>query len=389
VTLDELYDFVYEHVVNETPKQTPGKWSYKQQGEIIIARNPRPIVKRVDLPSELQQSIKDSRPWVREGAARELDRLLRGSDLGLAMAAYDALKRLTKDDSRRVSTAANESLAAYAAKQRARAESGAEKQQLAIRREITGHTATDESRTGQLVPERARTEQRSAPLTEALAEEAGGVVDRAPAVSRAIWWPMLLSIIGWGVGYSLGTALLGPYTGPDGWALTGAIGGLTTGLALWQIEPVLRRQQVLIVAGGWGLLGIIAWAIAGSIAEPILDATDWAATDPSGWYVGTVIGWFVGWAIFAVTAGLVLSRIELSTYRQQTLTIVGGWFIAGIIGWLAPQTIAGTIEAFASRISPDEQWTVAEIINHIIAWISAGGIGGGVMFWQLERDRLR
>lgn len=40
VGLDELYDYVYERVVEETPKQTPGKWSYKQHGEFVIARNP-------------------------------------------------------------------------------------------------------------------------------------------------------------------------------------------------------------------------------------------------------------------------------------------------------------------------------------------------------------
>lgn len=42
VTLDELYDYVYAQVVAKTPKQTPGKWSYKQQGDIVIAKNPRP-----------------------------------------------------------------------------------------------------------------------------------------------------------------------------------------------------------------------------------------------------------------------------------------------------------------------------------------------------------
>ena len=42
ITLDELYDYVYGQVVTKTPKQTPGKWSYKQQGDLVIARNPRP-----------------------------------------------------------------------------------------------------------------------------------------------------------------------------------------------------------------------------------------------------------------------------------------------------------------------------------------------------------
>ncbi len=122
VTLDELYDYVYEHVVQETPRQTPGKWSYKQQGDIVIAQNPHPIVKQAVLPSEIQQSIDDSRPWVREGVIDELDRLLNGHNLALAQAAQAALKRLAEDDSRKVSAAAAQSLQAYDARVQAEAE---------------------------------------------------------------------------------------------------------------------------------------------------------------------------------------------------------------------------------------------------------------------------
>jgi len=46
ITVDELYDFAHENVSDSASKQTPGKWSYKQQGEIIIAKNPC-----VDLPA--------------------------------------------------------------------------------------------------------------------------------------------------------------------------------------------------------------------------------------------------------------------------------------------------------------------------------------------------
>jgi hypothetical protein len=42
ITLEELYDYIYSHVVKQTPKQTPRKWSYNQEGEFIIARNPKP-----------------------------------------------------------------------------------------------------------------------------------------------------------------------------------------------------------------------------------------------------------------------------------------------------------------------------------------------------------
>jgi hypothetical protein len=103
ITLDELYDYVYEQVVNKTPKQTPGKSSYKQQGEFVIARNPRPVVKPVELPAELRQAIESPFAGMREGVVRELERLLYGSHPGLTLAAFDALRRLAEDDSRRVS----------------------------------------------------------------------------------------------------------------------------------------------------------------------------------------------------------------------------------------------------------------------------------------------
>src|SRR5438045_3250879 len=53
ITLDEIYDYVYDKVVNVTPKQTPGKWSYKQQGEIVLAQNPQPVAKPAALPDDL------------------------------------------------------------------------------------------------------------------------------------------------------------------------------------------------------------------------------------------------------------------------------------------------------------------------------------------------
>jgi outer membrane protein assembly factor BamD (BamD/ComL family) len=40
ITVDELYDYTYEQVIRQTPKQTPGKWSYKEQGEIVLSRAP-------------------------------------------------------------------------------------------------------------------------------------------------------------------------------------------------------------------------------------------------------------------------------------------------------------------------------------------------------------
>lgn len=40
ISLDELYDYVYEKTTLATPKQIPQKWSYHQQGSLIVAKNP-------------------------------------------------------------------------------------------------------------------------------------------------------------------------------------------------------------------------------------------------------------------------------------------------------------------------------------------------------------
>ncbi len=39
ISIDELYEYVHDKVIESRNKQTPGKWSYKQQGEIIVAKS--------------------------------------------------------------------------------------------------------------------------------------------------------------------------------------------------------------------------------------------------------------------------------------------------------------------------------------------------------------
>jgi hypothetical protein len=111
ITIDELYDYVYEHVLNDTPKQTPGKWAFGQQGEIVIAQNAS--ASRVKLPPEIEEAVRSTLPSVRLEAVRELDIILRGRHAGRSNAAREVLKRLAEDDSRRVAAAAVEMLKAF------------------------------------------------------------------------------------------------------------------------------------------------------------------------------------------------------------------------------------------------------------------------------------
>ena len=108
ITVDELYDYAYEKVKLATPKQTPSKFSTKQQGEIILRQNIRiDDAKPISLPDDLVEELEDTRTYVREAAVQKLEKILKGRNMGMARSAKKALEDIAdKDDSRRVSQAA-------------------------------------------------------------------------------------------------------------------------------------------------------------------------------------------------------------------------------------------------------------------------------------------
>jgi hypothetical protein len=114
VALDELYDYVYDTVRETTPNQTPCKWTFGVQGELVIARRASPVTTPAPLPPELVQAIDHSLASVRTAGVHELERLLRGGHAGLAVAARLSLERLVDDDSRTVAAAASAALGARA-----------------------------------------------------------------------------------------------------------------------------------------------------------------------------------------------------------------------------------------------------------------------------------
>jgi hypothetical protein len=115
VALDELYDYVYDRVRAVTPNQTPGKWTFGVQGELVIARRSRPVTTPAPLPLELQEAADSPLAGVRAGVVPELARLLRSRHAGLALAARLTLERLVDDDSRATSAAAAAALTGTAA----------------------------------------------------------------------------------------------------------------------------------------------------------------------------------------------------------------------------------------------------------------------------------
>jgi hypothetical protein len=110
VKLDELYEYVYGEVVKTTPKQTPGKWSYKQQGDIHVAKSP---VVAKPLPPELREVVDDPSMWVRLGAVTELENFIGSDPTANHALALETLTKLARDDSRRVSEAARKAIERY------------------------------------------------------------------------------------------------------------------------------------------------------------------------------------------------------------------------------------------------------------------------------------
>jgi len=99
IHVDELYDYAYEQVVRRTPKQTPGKWSYKQQGDLVLRENLKPReVKAAPLPSDILELLSHPNSGVRRAGLQDLISLLDGKHLGLARAAQEKLREVAESD---------------------------------------------------------------------------------------------------------------------------------------------------------------------------------------------------------------------------------------------------------------------------------------------------
>lgn len=112
ITVDELYDYAYEKVRLATPKQTPSKFSNRQQGEIILRQDIRiEDIKPIALADDILDEIGDIRPYVREAAVLKLEKILNGKNIGLARLAREALERMAEeDDSKTINRKASKAL---------------------------------------------------------------------------------------------------------------------------------------------------------------------------------------------------------------------------------------------------------------------------------------
>jgi hypothetical protein len=114
ISVDELYDYVFERVREETPRQTPSKWS-NVEGKLVIARSVRrPTAEAAVLPADVLQALQSPYASVRAGGIAPLVALARNRSREFAALAESTLRELVDDDSREVGRLAAEALSALA-----------------------------------------------------------------------------------------------------------------------------------------------------------------------------------------------------------------------------------------------------------------------------------
>ncbi|MFG1805139.1 caspase family protein [Streptomyces sp. NPDC049040] len=109
ITVDELYDYVYDRVVAESPRQQP-KCLTDVRGRMVVARNINWTP-----PAHLVRSLGSPLAAIRLAALPALDDLHRKGNAHVRERIAAEYLRLTEDDSRSVSEAAAEWLAAHEA----------------------------------------------------------------------------------------------------------------------------------------------------------------------------------------------------------------------------------------------------------------------------------
>ena len=87
VSLNELYDYVYDRVRERNPKQTPGR-DVELEGELYLARSNRRRLRPLPIPPDVAAALKSDNVFTRLGAVAELRSRLASPDLSAAFGAY-------------------------------------------------------------------------------------------------------------------------------------------------------------------------------------------------------------------------------------------------------------------------------------------------------------
>ena len=377
ITVDELYDYAYEKVKHATPKQTPSKFSSKQQGEIILRQNISvEEIKSVPLPTPLLDSIENPFSDIRLGAVQQLTKLLNGKNLGLARSAREALERIAEeDDSRQVQRAAAGALESVReGEKKAKDEESdriTEEAQNVIHKRVMEAERLEKEK---VKPSVARILDAKKELSKPEPEIINSSISNqqailwitlgwvvAGAISRTVFWAVdefstpLVGIVSWGIGGYVTTIILRArdilpsekniYLVTFIWVIGGIIGWADTSMITAAPIAVVGDTIGILIALA-GTLGIeklrsrwkdmlwliLFWAISSAVGWTIGKWIYYADGFLFNYYIGKAAGWGLAWAISGAIGGYVLGRQLLKAPKETAQEeFAGKWTIAEFI----------------------------------------------------------
>ncbi len=93
VSLNELYDYVFDKVREQNPHQTPSR-DVEMQGDLYLAQSRRRRIHALPIPADLRAAMVDPNMFTRLGAVSELRSRLLSDNLPAAAGARDALEEM-------------------------------------------------------------------------------------------------------------------------------------------------------------------------------------------------------------------------------------------------------------------------------------------------------
>lgn len=99
ISLNELYDYVFDRVKEVNPRQTPGR-DVEMSGELYLARSRRRRLRAAPIPDAIAAALREPDPTYRRGAVSELRDRLAHPDLAVALGALEALRVVASTDAK-------------------------------------------------------------------------------------------------------------------------------------------------------------------------------------------------------------------------------------------------------------------------------------------------
>ncbi|MHB9863674.1 caspase family protein [Streptomyces sp. YIM S03343] len=111
ISLHELYDYVFEHVQDQNPNQTPSR-TVEMQGELHLAHNRHGRIKiaAIPTPPSLLAAVDSDNAYTRQGAVLELRSRMYNDSLGIAEGARQNLEEVARNDIRQIAYEASQAL---------------------------------------------------------------------------------------------------------------------------------------------------------------------------------------------------------------------------------------------------------------------------------------